>query len=81
MNTTIKKWGNSQAVRLPKNILELSQITENENVKIVAKPNMIIIEKISINKHKTLKERLLGFNDEYVVGEFNTGSSVGSEIF
>jgi antitoxin MazE len=34
MYTTIQKWGNSQAVRLPKDILEEANLQENDKVQI-----------------------------------------------
>lgn len=80
MNSTIKKWGNSQAVRISKEILETSQMSENEAVTITATPNKIIIEKNIVNKHKTLKDRLAGFTEEYAFEEWDTGNAIGSEI-
>jgi antitoxin MazE len=32
MHTTIQRWGNSQAVRLPKTILEVLLLKENDQV-------------------------------------------------
>ena len=47
MLTTIQKWGNSQAIRLPKAILETASIQENEQVQILAEQGKIIIVKPS----------------------------------
>ena len=59
MHTTIQKWGNSQAIRLPKAILETASLKENEQVQILAKRNTIIIKKAEKKRtHKTLAERL-----------------------
>ena len=41
MITTIRKWGNSQGVRLPKIILDALFIQENDAVEIVAENNII----------------------------------------
>lgn len=79
MQSTIQKWGNSQAIRLPKSILETAQLGENEAVQIIAEPDTIIIKKSSSRKHKTLKERLAGFSGNYVFEEWDTGAPVGSE--
>jgi len=59
MLTTIKKWGNSQAIRLPKAILETASIKENEQVQILAEQGKIVIVQ-SRNKraHIPLAERL-----------------------
>jgi len=61
MFATIQKWGNSQAVRLPKGILEATLLRENDRVEIHAKNNYIIIRRAG-KKHKTLEERLAGYN-------------------
>jgi len=65
MHATIQKWGNSQAIRLPKAILETASITENESVQILAEQNKIIIIK-SKNKreHIPLAERLKNWNGQ-----------------
>ena len=59
MHATIQKWGNSQAVRLPKAVLEIASIKENEQVHIVAERNQIIIKKSRKHReHIPLAERL-----------------------
>jgi len=81
MNTTIQKWGNSQAIRLPKVLLETASLKENEQVQILATQNQIVIRKIGPKKRKTLKERLAGFEGDYVFQEWDTGKPVGNEVF
>lgn len=79
MNATIQKWGNSQAIRLPKSILATASMAEHESVEIVAEKNTIIIKKIPRPGHRTLKERLDGFGGAYVFEEWDTGPAVGRE--
>ncbi|MDR1065766.1 MAG: AbrB/MazE/SpoVT family DNA-binding domain-containing protein [Oscillospiraceae bacterium] len=81
MQSTIQKWGNSQAVRLPKAILEIACLAESEPVQIVAEPDKIIIKKAFERKHRTLAERLEGFEGEYVFEEWDTGPPVGREVW
>lgn len=81
MRSTIQKWGNSQAIRLPKAILETARLGENEPVQIFAERDKIIIQKAADTKHKTLKERLEGFEGEYVLEEWATGAPVGREVW
>ena len=81
MNATIQKWGNSQAIRLPKVLLETASLKENEQVQILATQNQIVIRKIEPKKRKTLKERLAGFEGDYVFQEWDTGKPVGNEVF
>ncbi len=78
MYTTIQKWGNSQAVRLPRAILEMAEIHENDRVKIKVENGMIIIN--PVKKHKTLEERLAGYKGDYQCSEWNTGKPLGKEV-
>lgn len=48
MNVTIQKWGNSQAIRLPKSLLATASMAEHEQVQIIAEKDTIIIKKILI---------------------------------
>lgn len=79
MYTTIQKWGNSQAVRLPKGLLEVASMRENDSVEIRAENGCIIIRRAN-KKHKTLEERLAGFNDDFNCTEWDTGRPQGKEV-
>lgn len=84
--TTIRKWGNSQGVRLPKDVINRAGLKENDNVEISVINGIITIRKTK-TKHLSLQERLEAFynkpiDDIYVGGaqEINIGSHVGEEI-
>ena len=85
MQTTVVKWGNSHGIRIPKAFLKNIQISENDPVDVILENNKIIIKKI--NKHKTIKQRLIEFygeNFEQNVipqNEINWGKPVGNEIW
>lgn len=65
MRATVQKWGNSQAVRLPKVILETASIRENEQVRIFAELNQIVIKKTRDRReHIPLAERLKDWNGQ-----------------
>ena len=81
MYGNIQRWGNSQALRLPKMILESAFLKENDKVEIVAVKNEIIIRKVDEIKHKTLAERLKNFSSEYKGEEWDTGKTTGKEIW
>jgi len=81
MRASIQKWGNSQAVRLPKVILETARLKENDSVQIFAEQDKIIIKKPTDARHKTIKERLEGFNGEYVFEGWDTGEPIGKEVW
>jgi antitoxin MazE len=54
MHTTIVKWGNSQGIRLPKTLLDIVGLSDNDSVEIIAKDKMLIIkpakERLTIDK-------------------------------
>lgn len=78
--TSIQKWGNSQGIRLSKNILMIAGFPATGAVKIVAEPDRIIIEKVNKRKHQTLQELFHGYNGDVQCTEWDTGSPVGKEV-
>ncbi len=80
MYATIQKWGNSQAIRLPKGILEVADLHENDRVEIEADIDRIVIKRIN-KKHKTLEERLAGYTGDYKGSEWDTGEAKGKEAW
>jgi antitoxin MazE len=79
MKATIRKWGNSNAVRIPKTALAAANMKEHDNVWIITKQDEIIIRK-SRRAHKTWAERFEGYTGTYETEEFDT-SEVGEERF
>ncbi len=79
MYAKIQKWGNSQAVRLPKPILEMAKLNENDTVEIKVQDGNLIM--VPLKKHKTLEERIAEYKGDYKCGEWNTGKPTGEEVF
>ncbi len=79
MYTTIQKWGNSQAVRLPKDILEEANLQENDKVQIKVQDGNVII--IPDKKRKTLAERIAEHKGDYRCNEWDTGKPSGDEVW
>lgn len=79
MVTKIKKWGNSQGIRVPKNILDKLLLCENDLVEIISQDGGIFIKSIK-KKHIPLKERIKNYNGNYKATEFDTGEIVGKEV-
>ena len=79
MFTTIQKWGNSQAVRIPKAALEMAELSENDKVEIKVQDGNLVI--IPVKKHKKLEERIAEYQGDYVCGEWDTGKPAGKEVF
>ena len=84
--TTIKKWGNSQGIRLSKELLSQMNLKENDTIGIDIYDGKMIIEKINKPKYLNLKERLESFykrpiDEIYVEStqEVDVGNPVGDE--
>lgn len=85
--TAIKRWGNSQGVRLSKEIISSAGLKENDNVEISVNNGIITIKKAK-PKYLSLKERLEAFynkpiDDIYVESsqEVDVGAHVGEEVW
>ena len=61
MFATIKRWGNSNGLRIPKALLEALGIRENDRVELTQTADTITIRKAASTSHKTLEERLTAF--------------------
>ena len=79
MYTTLQKWGNSQAIRIPKSILEKANLKENDSVELKVEDGNIMV--IPLNKHITLKERIAAYGDEDASEEWDTGKPKGKEVW
>ena len=83
MFTTIQKWGNSQAVRLPKAILESVALEENDKVEITSDNDTIIIRKAPRKRiaKVSLEERFANYTGDYKCEEYDWGPPVGKEVW
>ena len=80
MQTKIKKWGNSLALRIPKSFALNAKLRQNELVDISIDKEKIIITPIG-EKEYSLDELLEGVSEDNLHGEFDTGVPVGKEIW
>jgi antitoxin MazE len=78
MYTTIQKWGNSQAIRIPKAILEMASLHENDKVEMKVEAGHLVI--LPVKKHLTLQERIAEYNAAYACSEWDTGKPEGNEV-
>ena len=78
MKSMIVRWGNSQGVRLPKEVLAAASLQVNDSVTIEAEKGRIVIEKAA-RRHRSLEERLAGFSGSNVPEEWDMGVPVGKE--
>ncbi|MCI8598271.1 MAG: AbrB/MazE/SpoVT family DNA-binding domain-containing protein [Lachnospiraceae bacterium] len=84
--TNIRKWGNSQGIRLSKEILLQMNLKEDDTVEISVYDGKMTIEKIDSPKYLNLQERLETFykkplDEIYVEStpEVDVGDPVGNE--
>ena len=80
MQTQVKEWGNSQGIRLPKEILKSAGITLNEFLDVTVSNGVITLAKPF--RHKTLEERAAEFDGKLMLdGEYDWGEPVGREVW
>jgi antitoxin MazE len=79
MTTTIKECGNSQGIRLPKEVLQAALLDENEEVEVIADETGIHIRKAQMIK--TLTELFKNYHGDYKPHEWETGAPAGKEVF
>ena len=75
----VAKWGNSLAIRIPKNIAEKIHLQEGNSISITVENNNIIITPKA--PKYTLEELLTGASSEDFEGEYDWGEAVGEEIW
>jgi len=80
MQTQIKKWGNSLALRIPKSFVLDANLKLNELVDLSIDNEKIIITPV-VEKEYSLDKLLEGVSESNLHGEFNTGVPVGKEIW
>ncbi len=78
MQLTVRKWGNSLAIRIPKTIATESKIGEGSLVEIRLKKGSLIVTPVR-ERDYTLEKLLEGVTDENIHGEAGMGAPVGKE--
>ncbi|WP_302429747.1 AbrB/MazE/SpoVT family DNA-binding domain-containing protein [Fusobacterium varium] len=78
----ICKWGNGQAIRIPKAILDFLKWTEDDKFELITENGELKIKKIEEKKkRKNIKELFEGYNKTYTAEGINWGEPVGEEIW
>ena len=78
MHARIQKWGNSQGLRLPKQVLELAQFAVGDELELVVADQEIILRKPRAKKYD-LGELLARIPRGYRGREVSFGPPVGKE--
>lgn len=80
MQTQVREWGNSQGIRLSKEVLKTAGIELNEVLDVAVSNGVITLAKVF--RHRTLEERVAEFDGNLNLdGEYDWGESVGREVW
>jgi antitoxin MazE len=77
--SVVAKWGNSLAIRIPKNIVEQLALEEGTHISINIESQNIVITPQKIEF--TLEELLAGTSSQDFEGEYDWGEAVGEEVW
>ena len=80
MQAQVKGWGNSQGIRLPKEVLKNAGIALNDILEVTVSNGVITLVKPF--RHRTLEERTSEFDGKLMLdGEYDWGEPVGREVW
>lgn len=80
MQATIKKWGNSPALRLSASLMQLAHLSLEQEVSIQVVKGRLVIEPTS-SKEYSLENLVSEITPQNCHAEFGYGPSVGMEAF
>lgn len=79
MQTTIQKWGNSLAIRIPKSFASETKINNGTEVDLLIKNNQLVISPIVAEKY-SLNSFLSEITESNIHSEIDFGEPQGKEI-
>jgi len=80
MNTCIRRWGNSLALRIPKALADEIGVSEHSPVQLALHDGQLVI--VPIKETAYTLEHLLGqVTDDNRHGEINHGPAIGGEVW
>jgi antitoxin MazE len=80
MRATVKKWGNSAAVRIPASIMQATRLDLDEVVDVREEAGRIVIEPVRQKKYD-LDKLLEGITAKNQHGAVDFGSAMGKEVW
>lgn len=80
MQAKLQKWGNSDGIRIPSNILKSLNIKTNDKLELVQQDDKIIISKAKKEKI-SLEERFANYKGKDLSKEFKWDEPRGKEIW
>lgn len=80
MVTTVAKWGNSLAVRIPQNLAKEINLAEGVEIDLGVLDGSLVIKPRS-RKRYSLDELIKGITPENLHSEIDSGIAVGNEVW
>ena len=81
MITSIRKWGNSQGIRIPIQVLSAADFSIDDIVDVTANDGKIVLEKANKATRPTISELFADYDGDFAPSEFNWGLPEGNEIW
>lgn len=76
--TTVQKWGNSLAIRIPRTLASQLDVTDGSSVELHVRENELVVR--PVEKRLSLNELLKNCKPSQLHGETDFGPDVGREI-
>ena len=80
MQTTIRKWGNSLGLRIPRSFAVEAQVEEGATVDLSIENGRLLVRPLRVRKY-TLSALLRKVNPRKMHGEVPAGNAVGREVW
>lgn len=80
METVIKKWGNSPALRLSANVMKEAQLVVDQKVSVKVLRGKIVVEP-ALQKEYKLDDLVAGITPANSHAEIDVGAPVGKEVW
>jgi antitoxin MazE len=82
MVTKVQKWGNSQGLRLPKQLLEDARISVGDDVDVTTQDGVIVIAPVKrVRGKRSLQDLVARIPKDYEPAEVDWGEPVGKEAW
>ncbi|MEN6575614.1 MAG: transcriptional regulator/antitoxin, MazE [Phycisphaerales bacterium] len=82
MVTKVQKWGNSQGLRLSRQLLEDAEIAVGDEVQVAVREGVIVVSPVKRLRGKhNLREIVSRIPKDYEAQELDWGSPAGKEVW
>jgi len=82
MVTKVQKWGNSQGLRLSKQLLDDAKISLGDEVDVAVRDGLIVVAPVKLLRGKhNLRELVKRIPKDYKKEEIDWGGPVGQEVW